>query len=168
MLCENCKKKEATVFYEEMINGQKRSASLCSACAAEAEKTGALGGFSLPTFGGFGDSLFGGLFGLAETQPQPKKTCPACGATMSVLKSQGKVGCPTCYTTFSEELRGTIRSIHGNVKHVGRAPSRFRGNREKTDRLTSLKQQLKDAVTAEDFERAASLRDEIRSLEANP
>ena len=90
MLCEHCKKKEATVFYEEIINGTKRSASLCSACATEAEKAGTLGGFSLPAFGGFSDSLFGGLFGPAE--PKEKKSCPACGATMSVLKSQGKVG----------------------------------------------------------------------------
>ena len=166
MLCENCKKKEATVFYEEIINAQKRSASLCSACAAEAEKAGTLSSFPLPAFGGYSDPLFGGLFGL--TDPQPKKSCPTCGATINALKSQGKVGCPACYATFSEELRGTIRSIHGNVKHVGRVPSRFRGNREKTDRLASLKQQLKDAITAEDFEHAAALRDEIRALEVNP
>lgn len=168
MLCENCKKKEATVFYEEIINGQKRSASLCSDCATEAEKTGSFGGASLSTFGGFHDSLFGGLFGLAEAQPQPKKSCPACGATMSTLRNQGKVGCPACYATFRDELHGTIRSIHGNVKHVGRSPSRFRGERDKTDRLSLLKNQLKEAIIKEDFERAASLRDEIRALEANP
>ena len=168
MLCENCKKKEATVFYEEIINGTKRSASLCSHCAAEAEKAGTLGSFSLPAFGGLGDSLFGGLFGLTEAKPQPKNSCPSCGATMNALKSQGKVGCPACYTTFGEELRGTIRSIHGNVKHVGRAPSRFRGEHEKSDRLTSLKQQLKDAIAEENFERAAAVRDEIRALEENP
>ena len=132
MLCENCKKKEATVFYEEIINGTKRSAALCSSCATKAEKEGTLSEFSLPAFCGFNDSLFGGLMGLTESQP--KKSCPTCGATMNALKSQGKVGCPTCYATFGEELRGTIRSIHGNVKHVGRAPSRFHDKREKSDR----------------------------------
>ena len=40
MICESCKKNEATVFYEESINGTKRSYSLCAACAAAKEKDG--------------------------------------------------------------------------------------------------------------------------------
>lgn len=171
MLCETCKKKEATVFYEEMINGTKRSYSVCADCAAELEKQGEIslghGGFSLPGFGGFHDALFGGLFGISDEQPQRKKVCPKCGATMNDLRSNGKVGCPECYSAFSEELGGTIRSIHGNVNHVGRSPAQFRQNREKEDRLITLKQQLKDAVANENFELAATLRDEIRALEAN-
>lgn len=171
MLCETCKKKEATVFYEETINGAKRSYSLCADCAAALEKQGELSfghsPFSLPSFGSFHDTLFGGLFGLSEGQPQQKKACPQCGTTMSDLRSNGKVGCPECYATFRLELNDTIRSIHGNVEHVGRTPSRFRQNRGKADRLASLKQQLKDSIAEEDFERAATLRDEIRSLEGN-
>lgn len=171
MICEKCKKKEATVFYEETINGTKRSYSLCSDCAAEMEKQGELspgyGAFSLPSFGGFHDALFGGLFGLSAGKPQQKKTCPQCGATMDDLRANGKVGCPECYTAFREELDSTIRSIHGNVKHVGRAPARFRQNREKADRLATLKRQLKEAIAEESFERAATLRDEIRALEGN-
>ena len=44
MICERCKKKEATVFYEENINGATRSYSLCSECAAELNKSGDLSG----------------------------------------------------------------------------------------------------------------------------
>ena len=40
MLCEKCKKNKATVFYEENINGKKRSYSLCEDCAAELQKSG--------------------------------------------------------------------------------------------------------------------------------
>lgn len=171
MICEKCKKKEATIFYEETVNGTKRSYSICADCAADLEKQGEISlshnFFSLPSFGGFHDGLFGGLFGIPEAQPQTKKACPGCGATMNDLRKNGKVGCPQCYTTFGEELGSTIRSIHGNVRHVGRAPSRFLKNREKADRLASLKQQLKDAIAKEDFELAATLRDEIRALEAN-
>lgn len=171
MLCEICKKKEATVFYEETINGTKRSYSLCADCATELEKQGEISlghsGFALPGFGGFHDALFGGLFGISDGQSQRKKACPKCGATMNDLQANGKVGCPECYSVFDEVLNGTIRSIHGNVKHVGRAPARFRQNRKKADRLDVLKQQLKDAVANENFELAATLRDEIRTLEAN-
>ena len=33
MLCERCKKNNATVFYRESINGKERSLSLCEKCA---------------------------------------------------------------------------------------------------------------------------------------
>ena len=35
MLCEKCKKRTATVFYNENINGKTRSYSLCAECAAK-------------------------------------------------------------------------------------------------------------------------------------
>ena len=116
MLCERCKKNTATVFYEENINGESRSYSLCSECASE-------------------------------------------------LKKSGKTGCPECYKTFGEELRSTIRSIHGNVKHIGRAPAKFRKSREKENELKELKKQLKEAIANENFESAANIRDKIRAME---
>ena len=169
MLCERCKKNQATIFYEENINGQKRSYSLCAECAAAMEKEGELslhgssGMFSMPSFGCH-DQLFGGLFGQTAV-PSAKQSCPGCGATLDDFRKDGKTGCPTCYTTFSAALGETIRSIHGNVKHVGRAPARYRQNREKQDTLQSLKADMKQAIADENFELAAKLRDEIRSLE---
>ena len=77
------------------------------------------------------------------------------------------MGCPACYEAFKEELEGTIRSIHGNTKHVGRAPARFRQGRERQDKLAQLRAQMKEAIANEAFEQAAALRDEIRSLEEN-
>lgn len=165
MLCESCKKNQATVFYEENINGQKRSLALCAECASAMKKEGefAQGSNALFSLPPFHDALFGGLFG--QSAPAPKKTCPACGASYSDLRQTGKVGCPECYTTFGDELRETIRTIHGNVKHVGRAPSRTRKDREKQTRLTELREQMKSAIGEENFELAAKLRDEIRALE---
>lgn len=163
MLCEKCKKNEATIFYQETINGNKRSYSLCGDCAAEMSQQGGLS--SLPSFGSFHDPLLAGLFGISDTTFRTEKGCPSCGATLNDFKRTGKVGCPECYHAFSGELNGTVRSIHGNVKHVGRSPARFQQNREKKDRLLSLRADLQKAIAAEDFERAAALRDEIRSLE---
>lgn len=163
MLCEKCKKNEATIFYQETINGNKRSYSLCGDCAAEMSQQGGLS--SLPSFGSFHDPLLAGLFGISDTTFRTEKGCPSCGATLNDFKRTGKVGCPECYHAFSGELGGTVRSIHGNVKHVGRSPARFQKDREKKDRLLSLRTDLQKAVSEEDFERAAALRDEIRSLE---
>lgn len=167
MLCEKCKKSTATVFYEETINGETRSYSLCQGCASEMKKKGELSGFF--PFSGFGsmhDQLFGGLFGSVEAQEKTRKICPLCSSDFSDLKKNGKVGCPECYKTFSKELGTTIHSIHGNVKHLGRAPAKFRKNREKENELKALKNQLKQAIASENFEDAATLRDKIRSIES--
>lgn len=167
MLCERCKKNNATVFYEESINGENRSYSLCSACASEMKKSGELSGlFPFSGFTSVQDQLFGGLFGISEPALKTRKVCPLCAATFSDFQKNGKTGCPECYKTFGEELKGTIRSIHGNVKHIGRSPTKFKKVREKENELKELKNQLKTAIANEDFETAATLRDKIRAIES--
>lgn len=166
MLCERCKKNTATVFYEESINGDSRSYSLCAECASKMKKNGELSGlFSFSEFGGIHDQLFGGLFGISEPFEKTQKACPMCASSFSDFKKNGKTGCPECYKTFGDELKSTIHSIHGNVKHIGRAPAKFRKDREKENELKTLRKQLKDAVASEDFETAATLRDKIRNIE---
>ena len=175
MICQRCKKNQATIFYEESINGKSRSYSLCPECASELEKHGELsinnglynmgsGIFSFPAVH-LHDELFGGLFGIPERTENQGKTCPTCHSSFNDLVQTGKVGCPECYKTFANELNGTVRSIHGNVKHVGRSPAGFEKKNEKSDHLAELKKQLKSAISTEDFELAAKLRDEIRGLE---
>lgn len=166
MLCERCKKNTATVFYEESFNGESRSYSLCSECASELKKSGELSGlFGFSALGGMHDQLFGGLFGISEPTTKARKVCPLCASTFSDFRANGKTGCPECYSVFSEELKGTIRSIHGNVKHIGRSPLKFRKGREKENELKALKKQLREAISNEDFENAAILRDKIRAME---
>ncbi len=167
MICERCKKNTATVFYQENINGEARSFSLCSECAASMQKSGEIsGGFPFGNMGGLHDQLFGGLFGKVESPTKTRKTCALCGSTFDDFRKDGKTGCPECYKTFGDELKGTIRSIHGNVNHIGRAPAKFRKNQEKANELKTLKTQLAAAITEENFELAATLRDKIRALES--
>lgn len=165
MLCERCHKKEASVFYEETVNGTSRSLSLCPSCAEEMQKTGELSMdtfFSLPYEG-----LFGGLFGHTEVPRRTEKACPLCGSTLRQFAKDGKTGCPECYRTFKNELGDTVRSIHGSTKHIGRAPQKFKQLKDDENRLLTLKAQMKEAIEKENFELAAKLRDEIRTLEAN-
>lgn len=173
MLCEKCKKKEATVFYEETINGSTRSYSLCADCAGEMQESGELtfnkGFFGTSSMGSLADGLFSGLFAIPETARTSRKLCPLCHASLDSLKQSGRVGCPRCYDIFADELRGSIRSIHGAVKHVGKAPKKresAQAPEAKTNtRLDTLKADLKAAIAEENFEKAAALRDEIRAIE---
>lgn len=173
MLCEQCKKRTATVFYNENINGVTRTLSLCGECAAKLrekgdihEITSMIGSFADP-FSNLHDDLFGGFFGIPlQKAISAQKKCQSCGVTYAEITKYGKVGCPACYTAFREELMPTLRSIHGTTTHTGNVPSRHRAKQERTERLKVLKKQLHEAVQKEDYEEAATLRDEIRILQA--
>jgi protein arginine kinase activator len=172
MQCERCNKKKATVFYRENIGGRVRALRLCGDCADVLEQAGELEDMSTSLTGVLSPLFFadeGGLFlplhSVTPTRGAARK-CPACGATFSELAGSGRMGCETCYTVFSEELAETLRSLHGRAEHRGRVTAGYRARQELSKRLGELREQLKEAVAAEEFERAAGLRDEIRSLEA--
>ena len=171
MQCERCNKKKATVFYRENINGRIKALRLCGDCTEVLEQAGELedmgtvlsgipspllvsedGGWPLPLFVGMDISV--------------KKTCPACGESFPKADDRGRLGCPACYTAFSSELEIPLRTLHGRAFHTGRVSAGYRARKETERRLTDLREQLKMAVNAEEFERAAALRDEIRRLES--
>ncbi len=162
MKCTKCNAKEATVFYRENINGKETKYALCGDCAAAMEKeTGNL--FADP----FGGNLLGSLFSSIPQKTQPRKEekkCSLCGATFRQLAENGKVGCPTCYVSFREELAPTLKRLHGTAVHRGRTPEKFQAKRSAMEKLASLEKQLKQAIETEAYEEAATLRDQIRAL----
>lgn len=172
MLCERCKKNEATIFYKETVNGVTKSYSLCRECAAEAESAGEIGTvhmdglFAPPSLGI--DSLFGSLFGVPQYAAKKAvgevKKCSLCGSTFPDLVNSGKVGCPHCYDVFADELDATIREIHGTTTHTGAAPKRFRHDRELKKKIQKLEDELKSVISNENYERAAEIRDELKAL----
>ncbi len=163
MKCERCHQKDATVFFEQTVNGESKSMHLCHDCAAVVKKEGF---FEAAPFS-LGGNLFGDLFGFAAPArvASAKKTCPLCGADFATIRREGKVACPRCYETFAEELEPTVRSLHGKVTHTGRAPLGHRAARDKQNKLAALRDALKKAIDEEQYEEAARLRDEIRALE---
>lgn len=174
MQCERCNKKKATVFYRESIGGRVRALRLCEECAEALEQAGELEDMSIPLSGSLSPFLRGeeGFLSLPFHKVSPSdargtaKKCALCGAGYAELAAGGKVGCPACYTVFSEELSKVILAAHGRVEHRGRLSAGFRAWRERLSRLEELRELLKQAVEAEEYERAAGLRDEIRGLEA--
>lgn len=174
MLCEKCKKNNASFFFEENINGKKRSLALCNDCAEEMKRSGELQmGTSLfdtafiPS--SFHNDIFGGLFSQSETLSKSTgaKSCSGCGYTFAEFRRVGKAGCSQCYSTFAAELAPSIRSIHGNAKHIGRAPARAKAKNKKENEIKALRKDLKVAISSEKFEEAAILRDRIKEIEAN-
>jgi protein arginine kinase activator len=93
------------------------------------------------------------------------KSCPDCGMTISQYKETSLLGCPTCYETFSDQLAHIIASVQDNhIQHVGRAPTTANADLSRHLTVRRLLKELEKAVTQEQYEEAAVLRDELRKL----
>lgn len=158
MLCQRCKKNEATVRLLQNVNGIKSELVLCSECANK-ENNDML--FPSDLFSGFfSDSIFGSY------RREEQKKCPKCGLTKSGLASSGRPGCAECYNFFAEELDRIIYGIHGNARHNGSAPGKRAEQIAKQKEIEALKDEQRKAVEAQDYEKAAELRDKIKALES--
>lgn len=162
MLCQRCHKNEATVHIKNNINGNVTEMMLCRECA---EKENLTSFFQFPS-----DNLFSGFFNdsiFGSELVSEQKTCPLCGATRRDLAASGKPGCAKCYEVFGDELAKIIYGIHGNALHAGVRPGKHMERIEHNREIEELKKQQKEAVLAQNYEKAAELRDKIRALE-NP
>ena len=158
MICDVCKTHTATVYLTQIVDGNMKKINLCESCSKEK-------GVADPT----GFALADLLLGLGENQqveqvPQTEH-CPVCGFTQADFKKTGRLGCSSCYHTFSDTLGSLIKAMHKGTQHAGKIPARLYRDLARTDRLNELRKHLEDAVSKEDYETAANLRDEIRQLE---
>lgn len=171
MLCDNCKKNEATVHMTRVVNGKKSERHLCNACAKQqGEDFGGQG------FMNFGPSLWDNdfftndfftnlLYPDSLLNPRQETRCSQCGMTFSDFNQTGKFGCDHCYEAFEVQIAPLVRRLQGSLNYEGRVPSRGTGVFKTKHQIKRLRQELDKAVKAEQFEEAVRLRDEIKSLE---
>jgi protein arginine kinase activator len=163
MLCDVCKKNVAKVHLTQMEKGETKKIDLCEECAK-------VKGIDDPA----GFSLADVLLGLGASQqieqggPAAGLRCPACGFTQAEFKKTGRLGCAQCYRTFAEGLEGLLKSMHKGTRHVGKVPQTRPLSADREEQLKGLQGELEKAVTEEDFERAAVLRDQIKRLREPP
>jgi protein arginine kinase activator len=163
MQCNFCHNK-ATVFLTQLVEGQMKKVCLCDDCARER-------GVTDPTGFSLAESLLGsgappGPAGAAVGTPAARgRACPACGFTMEDLRRVRRFGCSECYHTFAEEVQAMLRGMHAGTSHIGKVPRGQMESRERKQRLEQLRNRLEQAISAENYEEAAGLRDEIREIE---
>lgn len=166
MLCQNCKKNEATTHIKQVINGEATQHHLCQACAQTLGYGNLFDDFSfnLPSlFSGFFEDS---AFALDESRLE---RCQVCGSCFDDIIKTGTVGCANCYDKFYSKLLPSIQRIHGKVKHTGNIPLQTETTpvpKEKTaeEKILELQNEMTKAVNEQNFERAAVLRDEIKKL----
>lgn len=172
MLCDRCKTNQATVHIRQNINGDVREYDLCDKCAAASgidpfsEANMSFDNMFESFLNGMGQGglLYGTALGDKSTD-----VCGTCGATFNDFVNSGKLGCPSCYDTFRGRLRNVLKNIQGSAKHTGKGSDEARRLKAQTapKELTEeekLRNELEAAVKAEEYEKAAELRDKIKAL----
>lgn len=160
MLCDECLKNIATVHMTTFVNGQVKTVHLCAQCAAKRKTPVVISGFSF-------NDLLSAFYETEETQDA---ACEECGATMSSFQKTGRLGCANCYKAFETSLLPVLKGLHMSTQHTGKHPGekiavdlgREAGGMEKKEQL---KKALRMAISTENFEEAAKLRDEIARIE---
>lgn len=167
MLCQQCQKREATLHFTKIIQGQVEEVHLCEQCAREKGKY-------IPGSNSFSiHDLLSGLLSFEQpfqtktsVSTQPKEECSTCGMTYERFVKTGRFGCVHCYETFQNRIEPIFKRFHaGNVEHRGKIPKRSGQNLHMKKQVTELKKQLEQHVEKEEFEKAALVRDQIKSIE---
>ncbi len=170
MLCESCNTNVATVHLTEITNKGKKDLHLCESCAQEKGVAFKATHFSISDL----------LGGLVESPPPEEKdkekekspkahrelVCKNCGLTFSEFKAAGRLGCAECYTAFSKGLVPLLNKIHQSDRHAGKVPRRVAQRVTVHQEVADLRRRLDEAVKTEEYEKAATLRDQIQKLEA--
>ena len=159
MLCQKCGNHTATTHIRRSINGASEEMMLCDRCAAE------LGYHELSFLTG---GLLGNLFrtDLSGHTADAALRCSGCGISFEEVLQTGRVGCARCYREFADRLTPTIEKIHGRTGHKGKRPAAKAEKATDTrSEIENWREELQTAITEQEFEKAAELRDKIKAWE---
>lgn len=161
MICNLCGKHQATIYFKGIVNNQTIKMHLCDTCA---KKKGMVFPFGKSIFS-LGDMVANLASSANMSQALLGALCKNCGLTYAELKQTSQLGCSQCYSTFAPVIEPLLKQIHGSSQHVGKSYRRTVRTGPKMQDLARLKLELRNAISREAFEEAASLRDQIQKLE---
>jgi protein arginine kinase activator len=164
MKCQKCAK-PATFHITDIERGKPREFHFCDeharqhlTPAEEAREQAPMSELAKKLIGG-------GSAAARDPSPADQQSCPICQITFLEFRNSGRLGCPYDYEVFRDELMPLLENIHDETRHSGKVPKRAPRNTQQQTTLIQLRNDLKRAVAAEDYETAARVRDKIRSIE---
>ncbi len=171
MLCQKCNHNNATIHFEQNINGKITEMDLCPECAKEMNI-----GMDMNLLSG-ADSLFNNFWGdpgsffTLPLSHIAKQSCPSCHTSLSSLINSSFLGCTDCYDEFGDMIEQNLKNYQRGTRHTGKrprslgaAPQQPVKEQAPLSEADKLRAELKQAVKEENYERAAELRDKIKEL----
>ena len=153
--CANCQR-PVCVHYKEMVGQEVICTQMCAECPVLERK-------------------LHGDFVASVGASQVTLACEECGTTLAEIESGTFLGCANCYAIFGEIVGEKLckeywiaPSCEGAIRekrdlHVGTTPGQS-ASLSSQNRLASLNEALNEAVSKENYEEAARLRDQIKQL----
>lgn len=166
MTCQVCKANAATIHLREIRDNLVAEVHLCQTCFQQRSDLEAGADTTAPALN-LATSLDQATAFQARREAHERSdlTCPECGMAFKEFLEIGRLGCANCYKAFGEELRPFLMKIHGATVHSGKAPQEETKSLDLRTRLSKLQTDLDQAIEMEQYERAATLRDQIRAFE---
>ncbi|MGJ8675935.1 MAG: UvrB/UvrC motif-containing protein [Akkermansiaceae bacterium] len=164
MQCDYCQNK-ATVYFTQIIDGKSKKSSLCGKCAAAQGVTDPEA-FLLENVSTSSSNSQKPVQNVPSIDQLMQKhgQCPLCNFAFDDLKKTGRLGCSECYQFFRREIQQNLHSMHKDVKHTGRIPEGMLENIQLKKQREELQRDLDKAISSEDYEKAAVLRDQLNQL----
>ena len=141
MICDLCKKKEATNEVVEIINNKRYSKIVCDDC------------LKLYSDGGF-ENYYHTYSKRAEGAAAIIE-CPKCKTTLKSSMSDREFGCEYCYVHFKDFINKMLM----DKVHYGKAPNKKLASYSNNISLSEIELRIKDAVAQEDFATALKLKE---------
>ncbi|MBQ6421290.1 MAG: UvrB/UvrC motif-containing protein [Clostridia bacterium] len=168
MLCQNCRTRDAGIHLKHIVNGEAGEIHLCAQCAATLGYSDIFSGFPLDPFHLTAASV------QMKTLGSRQQRCEVCGFTFDDIARTLSPGCPNCYRVFRSKIAPAIVKLHGRTVFKGTPPDNGAADsappsppktETNAEKAAALREEMREAVEREDFERAGELRDEIRRLQ---
>jgi len=172
MLCERCKKNQATFHKSLNINGKVYETHLCHACANEVDFEMHNCVFSFDDFDRqferLENSMIEDFFNLdnfftpTRLLEKNNKKCDNCGSTFSDFLRRGKLGCANCYDTFEEEIRDMLENMDNPTDFNLDIGSEIKP--QKPSEIEQLEQEFNKAIQEERYEDAGEIKKKINKM----
>lgn len=148
--CDSCGKNAANIHLTQIVNDETSVFHFCEECAAKKGISINIGDTAAPQT-------------TLQKSAEVDVECPTCGTKLSEFREKGWLGCPACYEAFFDEIERLLTQVHGSSEHKGKQYAKKPPSRRRPS-VRQLRMELDAAIQNEEFERAAELRDAIKSL----
>ena len=152
MLCDCCGTRPSQVTFQVAFADKKVIRNYCAQCARVLRRGDALG------------VQMAVVNSLSSEHVENAEACPKCGMTIERLQKTGRMGCAACYRAFGAATEEMLKKLNGTERQMAETVLDAPVLTETQQRLRVLHDELAQAVSVENYERAAQLRDEINGL----
>lgn len=162
MICPYCNKREATIHYTEIRDGEMKHIWMCDTCARQRGIAANLP----PQVREFMEKILGHQEQKDKLLQYVGTHCPECGLEFSaILDNNMKVGCANCYNVFEKAIREYLSDEGDGVFYGGKMPVNFDGKNDIKAEIVKLEAKLAAAIEDERYEECSILRDSIAKFQ---